>query len=64
MDEARRLADGLAETRQQSVEIDDAELRASAITEQFGALDDVRVQAVLARRYWAGGIAYDLPLVA
>lgn len=50
MDEVQRLADGLAETLQRSVEIDDSELRALAITEQLGALDDVRVQAVLARR--------------
>lgn len=50
MDEVQQLADSLAQALHRSVEVDDPDLRPLAITEQFGALDDVRVRAVLARR--------------
>lgn len=58
MDEVQQLADNLAQALHRAVEVDDPDLRPLAITEQFGALDDVRVRSVLARRSPADVAAY------
>ncbi|MEN0136744.1 MAG: GAF domain-containing protein, partial [Rhodococcus sp. (in: high G+C Gram-positive bacteria)] len=49
MNDVQQLADNLADRLNRSIEIDDCSLRPLALTEQYGDLDDVRVQAILRR---------------
>ncbi|HEX4356662.1 MAG TPA: hypothetical protein VH141_04025 [Pseudonocardia sp.] len=46
----QRLAEDLAERLGRSVEVDDRALRPLGITAQLGAIDQVRIDAVLRRR--------------